>query len=104
MADQNRDRAAAGRRAMEEWAARFAESLESMAGEAARVEWTASAATAEAEGDGGGLWWEQGFSPPPDAPLRAGIRNETWASLGARILSAAGIEQPGEAEARSTFL
>jgi flagellar motor switch protein FliN/FliY len=104
--------AEAARRLLQEWTSRLGEILESMAGSRPRVEWSLAPAGAEiaaqsaalGEKHGPVLWWEQSFSAAPNARFWLGAPEAAWSALGARILSAAGIEQADPAEIRATYL
>lgn len=105
------DNAAAGREwLVAEWAARLAQTVESMADARPEVSWKpvspdpAGEAAALAGTEGPVLWWEQSFSAAPGAIFRVGIPEKAWSEVGARILGAAGIEGAAPAETRGTFL
>lgn len=95
-----------------EWTARLAQVLESMAEKRPGIEWQPVPPGSElrlqsaalAARHGAVLWWEQSFSAAPDARFWVGAPESVWTVVGARILSAAGIDQAEAAETRSTWL
>ncbi len=84
---------------VQEWASRFAQSVESMTGTAPTVEWESVAEIPE-----GLEWWEQPLSVTAGASLWTGGNQADWDAVGKKALEAAGVEQPEPAEVRSTFL
>lgn len=87
----------------ETWAARLADSLETMTGERPRVGCRAAAGEAEAAA-AGTLWWEQPFSLGPRAAVCTGAPEAAWLAIGRHTLASAGIEATEPADARNTFL
>lgn len=50
------------------------------------------------------LWWNQPFDLAPNAGIWIGAAEETWSTLGQRVLAAAGVESSGPAELKDTYL
>jgi flagellar motor switch protein FliN len=101
----------AGAWLVREWAGRLAQSLESMGGGRPEVKWQpappgsglALQSAALAARHGAALWWEQSFDAS-EARFWVGAPEAAWSAMGARILSAAGIDQAETADARATWL
>jgi flagellar motor switch protein FliN len=74
--------------------------LETMAGESPLME---SAPLSEAP-IGDIQYWTVGMSAAPGAGLIVGASGTTWTQLGARVLSAAGLDLEDDATVQSTFL
>jgi len=50
------------------------------------------------------LWWNQPLDLAPGAAVWIGTAEETWATLGQRVLAAAGIGSSGPSELKETYL
>jgi flagellar motor switch protein FliN len=85
---------------LERWLARFAESIEAMAGE--RPELAAEGHSASAGPPA--LIWRQALSLGPGADVLIRAEEALWQSVGARVLGLAGIDNAGPYELRSTFI
>jgi len=85
---------------LDQWTTCLAQSLEAMAEQPPRIEWTAAAGLPPS----GLLWWEQRFQDLGTATIWVGAPEAVWEGLGRGILNAAGIEQVESADARSTYL
>jgi flagellar motor switch protein FliN len=88
----------------ETWAARLAESIETMTGERPKVEARAVEDASEAAAPEGALWWLQPFSIRPEAVVSLGTPEAAWLAIGRQVLASAGVESSEPAEARNTFL
>jgi flagellar motor switch protein FliN/FliY len=86
---------------VETLADRFAEAIETMAGERPAVVTRTVEAPPALEG---ALWWNQPLSLGPDMTILLGVPEAAWQAIGKYILSSAGVESTDEAEIRSTFL
>ena len=88
----------------ETWAARLAESIETMTGERPKAEAREVTDSAEAALPEGALWWQQPLSIRPEAIVSLGTPEEAWLAIGRQVLTSAGVESSEPAEARNTFL
>ena len=78
--------------------------LESMVGEAPRIE-TTPAEIPEAERKlPDTLWWQQPFSLAPDAVAWIAASQQAWEGIGGRVLRAAGVEEQDLKSYRTTYL
>jgi len=50
------------------------------------------------------LWWEQPLTLEGHPSVWVGAPDQTWREIGIRVLRASGIDDAGEADARSTYL
>jgi flagellar motor switch protein FliN/FliY len=90
-------------RDLEQWLAedltvRLRQALESMTGGPPEVECRPSTTD---EGDL--LWLANPLSAGADAILYAGAPEPTWTAIGRKVLTSAGIDEPGESDLRSTY-
>jgi flagellar motor switch protein FliN/FliY len=74
--------------------------LETMAGESPLMESTPTAEPPSADV----LYWNVSMSAAPGAALTVAASNATWTQLGARVLSAAGLDLDDDPTVQSTFL
>ncbi|MCC7176138.1 MAG: flagellar motor switch protein FliN [Bryobacterales bacterium] len=76
--------------------------LEALTGERAAVSWGEGAPQGSAAG--AALRWRQDFGLGAGAAVLATLAADSWRKIGARVLGAAGVEEPGEQESRNTCL
>ncbi len=84
----------------ETWSAKLAGAIEAMTGD------LPPAATKPAAGElpPGLLWWQHPLSLGAQAAVWIGAPEPSWLGIGKHLLSSAGIEASGPADARNTFL
>ena len=89
-----------------ELAAQLRQVLESMTGEAPRVDFAPHEIPEadEPQDQQEYLWWEQPLSPDPQALIWMGATQTTWERIGGRVLRSAGVEQDDRESSRSTYL
>ncbi|HUJ49271.1 MAG TPA: flagellar motor switch protein FliN [Bryobacteraceae bacterium] len=87
----------------EELAGQIRGVLESMAGEAPRVQFD-SCEVPETDSAEQNLWWEQPLSLSPDALIWIGAGQPAWEGIGQRVLRGAGVEEEDRETSRSTYL
>ena len=82
------------------WSAKLAAAIEAMTGD------LPPAATKPAAGEPpfGLLWWQHPLSLGAQAAVWIGAPEPSWLGIGKHLLSSAGIEASGPADARNTFL
>jgi flagellar motor switch protein FliN len=85
----------------ETWAARLAESIETMTGERPRAEAKALESAGSLDG---ALWWGQPLSVRLEASMWVGAPEVSWLAIGRHTLASAGIDSTEPADARNTFL
>ena len=82
------------------WRQEFIHVMEAMADSRPEMEPSGSGKDAP----GAGLWWKQSLNAAQGAVVWVGTPEETWVSLGRRILTAAGIDSASAEEMRSSYL
>jgi flagellar motor switch protein FliN len=90
----------------EEWSKQLTTVLESMAGEAPVVKYTAAeiSGTMSTSGEDEFLWWQQSFSLGPEALVWIGASKQSWQEVGSRVLRSAGVDELDSESLRSTYL
>jgi flagellar motor switch protein FliN len=87
----------------EEWASRFAQAIAAMTGESPPIQCEAAPLSAEIVASSDHLWWQQTFTPWPEAFIWVGAARRCWEEIGKRILTSAGIEDSSADDAKSTY-
>lgn len=82
----------------EDLTVRLRQAIESMTGEQPEVECGASSGGAEEL-----QWLTYALSAGPGAAIHAGAPEATWSAIGRKVLTSAGIDEPGESDLRSTY-
>jgi flagellar motor switch protein FliN/FliY len=90
----------------EAWSKQLATVLESMAGEAPQVKFTACqfSDTMSVSGEDGFHWWQQSFSLGPEALVWIGASERSWQEVGSRVLRSAGVDEQDHESIKSTYL